>query len=117
MLPSGAPDSMMLFRMPRMSNIPLTSLLVVIALTSSFSCSSNESCPTWLYHSEEGWCTCGSSLLNVVLCNNETQDVSILSPFCLTSWDSNTDPDKAVVGNCLYGQQHEMGISKAKIVL
>ena len=116
MPPSGAPDAMMLFTMPRMSNILLTSLLVVIALTSWSSCSSNESCPTWLYRSEEGWCTCGSSLLNVILCNNETQDVRILSSFCLTSWDSHTDPDKAVIGGCLYGQHHEMGISsKAKL--
>ena len=94
----------------------LITVLVVITLTSLSSCSSNESCPTWLYHSEEGWCTCGSSLLNVILCNNETQDVSILFPFCLTSWDSQTDPDKAVIGGCLYGQQHRVGIgSKGRV--
>ena len=117
MPPNGAPDSMMLFTITRMSNILLTSLLVVIALTSLSSCSSDESCPTWLYHSEEGWCTCGNSLLNVILCNNETQDVSILSPFCLTSWDSKTDPDKAVVGGCLYGQHNETTGSKAKVYI
>ena len=88
-------------------------MLVAITLTSLSSCSSNVSCPTWLYRSEEGWCTCGNSLLNVILCNNETQDVSILSPFCLTSWDSHTDPDKAVVGGCLYGQNHGTGRSSA----
>ena len=65
--------------------ISKTSLLVAISFIPLSSCSRNESCPTWLYHSEEGWCTCGSSLLNVILCNNETQGISILSPFCLTS--------------------------------
>ena len=86
-------------------------LMVVITLLSLSSCSSSESCPTWLYPSTEGWCTCGSSLLNVILCSNETQDVSILSSFCLTSWDSHSDLDKAVVGPCLYGQNHGEAIT------
>ena len=67
---------------------------------------SNETCPTWLYRSEEGWCTCGSHLVNVITCNNETGEVGILSSFCLTSFDSSRDPTEAVVGSCLYGQNH-----------
>ena len=81
-------------------------LLMAVALVSLSSCSSNESCPTWLYLSGEGGCTCGSSLLGVILCSNETQEISILPSYCLTSWDSGSNPDKAVVGSCLYGQNH-----------
>ena len=68
---------------------------------------SNESCPTWLYLSEEGLCTCGSSLLNVILCNNVSQEVGIMNSFCLTSFDSVQDPKRAVVGRCLYAQNNQ----------
>ena len=90
-----------------MSEKTMRTLLAVISLVSLSSCTSNESCPTWLYRSAEGWCTCGSSLLNVILCSNETQQVSILSSFCLTSSGSDQDPDdRVVVGGCLYEQNH-----------
>ena len=64
----------------------------------------NLSCPTWLYLSEEGWCTCGSSIHDVIICNNETQEVSIHRSFCLTS--SDRDTSMAVAGSCLFAQHH-----------
>ena len=42
------------------------------------------SCPTWLYLSEEGQCTCGSSLGIIMMCDNDTQEAKILWAFCLT---------------------------------
>ena len=36
----------------------------------------------------------------------QTGEVGILSSFCLTSFDSGKDPTQAVVGSCLYGQNH-----------
>ena len=60
----------------------------------------NGSCPTWLYHSEEGKCVCGSRLLNVILRNNISQKVSIQDTFCLTSYGN--DSNDAVAGRCLY---------------
>ena len=64
----------------------------------------NKTCSTWLYPSKEGWCTCGSSLHDVIICNNETEEVSILRSFCLTTYDKNRS--EAVVGSCLYAQNH-----------
>ena len=64
----------------------------------------NGACSTWLYPSKEGWCTCGSSLHDVMICNNETEEVSILRSFCLTTFDR--DSSEAVVGRCLYTQNH-----------
>ena len=85
-------------------------LQLTFLLTSSLlplcNCSNNEPCPTWFYRTEEGRCTCGSNLVNVIICNNETGEVGILSSFCLTSFDSGKDPIQAVVGSCLYGQNH-----------
>ena len=66
----------------------------------------NKSCPTWLYLSEEGWCTCGSSLLNVIMCNNISQQVGIQNSFCLTSFNPDQDSKEPVVGRCLSVDNH-----------
>ena len=91
-----------------MKTIEVLSLAIVILGyvaegTCSFTVedSSNMSCPTWLYLSEQGQCTCGNSLLNVILCNNISQEVSVQDVFCLTLFDQ--DNSNAVVGRCLYG--------------
>ena len=65
----------------------------------------NTTCPTWLYQSKQGWCTCGSSLLNKILCSNISQEVSIDNSLCLTSF--NPDDNKVAVGRCLYAQNHQ----------
>ena len=62
----------------------------------------NMSCPTWLYRSHLGQCVCGSKIQNVILCNNISQEVSIMQSFCLTS-DGNDGSD-VVVGDCLYSE-------------
>ena len=81
--------------------------LVIVTLTHVPKASSfNKSCPTWLYLSEEGWCTCGSSLLNVIMCNNISQQVGIQNSFCLTSFNPDQDPKEPVVGRCIYAQNH-----------
>ena len=67
----------------------------------------NGSCPTWLFLSKNGWCTCGNSYHDVILCNNETQKVSIRRSFCMTS--SDRDTSEAVVGSCLFAQHHGQG--------
>ena len=86
------------------SLLPL--LLVFASLMRLSSCAGNETCPTWLFRSEEDWCSCGSSLVNVVTCNNETGDVGILGSFCLTSYGTRPDQTNPVVGSCLYAQNH-----------
>ena len=73
----------------------------------------NRSCPTWLYQTEEGRCASGSSLLNVIFCNNISQQVSIHNSFCLTSLDQ--DHNEAVVGRCLYIQSHQQYIDRVYI--
>ena len=91
-----------------MSKDSVLSPLILLAFSHLLSTTyaSNETCPTWFYRTDGGWCTCGSNLVNVIICNNETGEVGILSSFCLTSFDSSKDPTKAVVGSCLYGQNH-----------
>ena len=66
----------------------------------------NKSCPTWFYLSEEGQCTCGSSLLYVIICSNTSQKVAIQDSFCLTSLTPDQDHKEPVVGRCLYAQNH-----------
>ena len=62
----------------------------------------NRSRATWLYHSDEGGCVCGSSLQNIILCNNISQEVRIVESFCLTSFKN--DDNNFVVGRCLYSE-------------
>ena len=66
----------------------------------------NSSCATWLYLSQEGQCTCGSSLLNKIICNNVSQTVSIQNSFCLTSFNRHQYPHDPVIGRCLYVLNH-----------
>ena len=55
-------------------------------------------CSTWLHPSGDGQCLCGPSLGTVVVCNNETQEVGVLSLYCLTS--SGDGSNTSVVGRC-----------------
>ena len=63
-----------------------------------FSVACAENCSTWLHPSGDGQCLCGPSLGTVVVCNNETQEVGVLSSFCLTS--SGDGSNTSVVGRC-----------------
>ena len=81
-------------------------LLTAPLVSFSFCCSTNHSCPTWLYCSEEGWCSCGSSLHGMILCNNETQEVFVLSSLCITHFNAYSNSKDAVVGSCLYARNH-----------
>ena len=87
-------------------------LKVVTFLVGQCSGVDNGACPTWLYLSEKGWCTCGSSVHDVMTCDNETQEVSIRRSFCLTSFDGDTS--KAVIGSCLFAQHHGHGADSDK---
>ena len=82
-------------------------LVVLSILSEALSFRNNSTCPTWMYRSDRE-CTCGSSLINIIICDNHTQEVSILDSFCLTSSGAGSDPQKAVVGSCLYGQNQEL---------
>ena len=79
-------------------------LLLTFGLLSVCACSTNKSCPTWFFHSKDGECICGSSINNLIICNNETEEVCIQTPFCLTSFSDRSN--EAVVGNCLFAQSH-----------
>ena len=94
-------------------NLAINLVVVIIGVTALLSCApevgcslkrevTNKSCPTWLYLSERQ-CTCGSSLLNVIICSNASQKVIIRDSFCLTSLTPDQEP---VVGRCLYAQNH-----------
>ena len=63
-----------------------------------FSVACADNCSTWLHPSGDGQCSCGPSLGTVVVCNNETQEVGVLSSFCLTS--SGDGSNTSVVGRC-----------------
>ena len=83
-------------------------ILLTAALVSlSFCCSTNYSCPTWLYCSEEGWCSCGSSVHGAILCNNETQEVFVVNSLCITHFNAYPNSKDAVVGSCLYAEIHQ----------
>ena len=88
--------------MERMAAILLTLLVHSLKIVCSFASedTGNGSCPTWLYRSDQGQCVCGSRLLNVILCNNISQEVSIQDTFCLTSYGNGSND--AVAGRCLY---------------
>ena len=88
--------------MERVAAILLTLLIYSLKIVCSFASEDigNGSCPTWLYRSDQGQCVCGSRLLNVILCNNISQEVSIQDTFCLTSYGNGSND--AVAGGCLY---------------
>ena len=88
--------------MERMAAILLTLLVHSLKIVCSFASedTGNGSCPTWLYRSDQGQCVCGSRLLNVILCNNISQEVSIQNAFCLTSYGNGSND--VVAGRCLY---------------
>ena len=80
----------------------LFSLLLVVA-------AGNDSCPTWFKRSsEDGPCECGSSIGNVIACNNVTGEVSMLESFCLTSNEDEHEDgcDSNVIGRCLVILNH-----------
>ena len=85
------------------------SLLLAIAAMhiSTCNCCSDETCPTWFYRYDKGRCRCGSSLGTVVVCNNETQEVSVLGSFCMTSISLHENcTNTTVVGRCLFSLHH-----------
>ena len=94
--------------------IAFSLLLITIAATQVYecscksNCSSSNTCSTWLYHLDESWCKCGSNLGTVIVCSNDTQEVSILSSYCLTSFNppQNNCSNDAVAGRCLYSLRH-----------
>ena len=71
-------------------------VVVLGLLLLSVACADN--CSTWLHPSGDGQCLCGPSLETVVVCNNETQEVGVLSLYCLTS--SGDGSNTSVVGRC-----------------
>ena len=73
-------------------------VVVLGLLLLSVTCA-ERNCSTWLHPSGDGQCSCGPSLGTVVVCNNETQEVGVLSKFCLTS--SGDGSNTSVVGKCL----------------
>ena len=70
-------------------------IILVIAVCSGRNCS------TWHYLSEDGHCVCGSSLEDVVVCNDTLDVVGVLMGYCLTS-----DGDHSVVGHCIAKDIH-----------
>ena len=63
--------------------------------------SAGRNCSTWHYLSEEGDCVCGSTLGDVVVCNDTMGAVGVLEFYCLTS-----DGDQSVVGHCFAVDVH-----------
>ena len=61
-------------------------------------------CTTWLHPLGDGQCSCGPTLGNVVVCNNETQKVGVLDSYCLTSTEDGSNT--SIVGRCLAALYH-----------
>ena len=81
-------------------------LQVSIVLTYSVCLSLGSTCPTWFYHPHQGdsECECGTDFNGVIMCDNGTQEVSILNTFCMTRF---SDKDEAlVVGRCFISQRN-----------
>jgi len=79
--------------------------VVLLAVTCTYvhvvsGTASDESCPTWFHHSQEGRCVCGDPVKGIVTCDNVTQSVGVLDCFCMTS---NGDKDNTtVVGSFIF---------------
>ncbi len=81
--------------------------------TGSLAMDSNATqCPTWYIpvhpgNDSMGQCKCGSSPYGVVQCNQDKQEVSIASGYCMTQ--SRNDLNKTVVGYCPYHMYSRSG--------
>ena len=70
-----------------------------------FSVACAENCSTWFHPSGDGHnCSCGPTLRTVVVCNNKTREVGVLSSFCLTLYGDGSNT--SVVGRCLAALHH-----------
>ena len=70
-----------------------------------FSVACAENCSTWFHPSGDGHnCSCGPTLGTVVVCNNKTREVGVLSSLCLTSYGDGSNT--SVVGRCLAALHH-----------
>ena len=58
------------------------------------------SCPPWKYHKFlNSSCECGDSIHDIVLCNEDDDDVFLLTCHCMSYSDHS---DMMLVGNCPY---------------
>ena len=74
---------------------------IVLFIFSVIAVSAESNCSTWHYFSEEGHCVCGSTLEDVVVCNDTLGVVGVFHYYCLTS-----DGNQSVVGHCLVVDVH-----------
>ena len=75
-------------------------LLALDCICTASYATSDDLCPTWFHHSQEGHCECGHSLEGAISCDNATRRVGVLVCYCMTS---NGDKGKTtVVGSCLF---------------
>ena len=82
----------------------LALILVLTIWSVSFSVASV--CPTWFDHPHENdtECECGSDLGGIIRCDDQTHNVSILNPFCMTPFSDNNEV--LVVGNCFISERN-----------
>ena len=85
----------------------MTNLLrVSFFLACSLSLSVGSICRTWFYHPHKGEaeCVCGSNLNGIIHCDDGSQNVSIMTGFCMTPFSDNNQT--LVVGRCLIAQRN-----------
>ena len=102
-LPQGFPLMFdLVMSLGKFNSIHVQGLLLCAAIGFLFFSTSTarSNCSTWHYFSEED-CVCGSTLEDVVVCNDTLGIVGVLDYYCLTS-----DGEQSVVGDCLVEDVH-----------
>ena len=72
----------------------------VVAKYDLYNSSSDLSCPTWTYPTENGSCECGDTLNGAIQCNISSHHLAIHMCYCMT-YDESTG--STVAGPCVYG--------------
>ena len=62
-----------------------------------------DSCPPWKYKENcNSSCTCGDSLQNIVLCDEDQSTIKLLNCHCMSHSEKSSESDMTLVGNCPY---------------
>ena len=94
--------------MPRLVHF-LVSFFLINMLTMCADSSDLSTCPIWTYPSPSGSeCTCGNSLLNIIICNPETLIVQLtVKFFCFILFNDN-GVNTTLLGTCPYGDSQRL---------
>ena len=103
-MPEKGNSPAVITNVPNVARHIQNNLLVTSANSSQHSdthnSSSDLSCPTWTYPTENGSCECGDTLNGAIQCNISSHHLAIHNCYCMT-YDESTGI--IVAGTCVYG--------------